>query len=70
MAGDRKWTLISIILFAGLNMIFFAISPIIESALRIQLQIMQIFMMLLIVVTSLVGAIEIAKGRLQIKPKI
>ena len=64
MRGDGKWTVLSIILFIGLNLVFFAVSPIIDSSLRSQFEIMQLFLVVTIVASGLVGVFETAKRRL------
>jgi hypothetical protein len=56
MAGERKFTALSILLVIGLNLMFFAVSPIIEPSLRAQIQIMQISIPILAAVILIAAA--------------
>jgi hypothetical protein len=59
MKGKWKTTVLSVFLFAGFNLLLFAISPIIDASLRVQLQIMQIT--LPIIAAVMIIAVEVEK---------
>jgi hypothetical protein len=56
MAGERKTTVLSILLFVGINLMILAVSPMIEPSLRVQIQIMQVSIPIIAAVMLVVAA--------------
>jgi hypothetical protein len=58
MSGERKLTMLSVLLLVGLNLMIFTVSPIIETSIRAQIQVVQISILVLAAAVTIAFAVS------------